>query len=931
MKAEPERTRMADGRTTALLRRRSRSTALSIDTTSITLKEDERQLADILDEYLERLEDGTPVSVDELVAEYPDLETPLREYLSGLSLLNAGIAELNESPFLVGDPDRTRVGDYQLLREVGRGGMGVVYEALQLSLERRVALKVLPFAASLDRRQIIRFETESRAAAQLQHPHIVPVFAVGREDGVHYFAMQFIDGQSVRDTIQDHALAKGRSPTPIFVANLAIQTANALQAAHELGIVHRDIKPSNLLIDKEQHLWVADFGLARTQGNHPHTDVTQTGDVVGTLHYMSPEQARGNSSIADPRSDIYSLGVTLYELLAGQRPFDGESHGEILRQIELGHVPSIRKLNPDVPRDLQNVIMKAMAVEPELRYQTAAEMEADLKRFVEGRPTRARPASRVHVIARWASRNRSVAFSLATTLVGVCLTLAGAMVWQAREYAVIKDKLATTRSTLEQFGLNTAEHLRYVPGATGTRKELLEDLRNHYGALIEASGGGDPELLLEQAITTTKIAQAEREEGNLNGALASYRRAQRDFQMLAQSGGSLNVVPRLANCISNSSVVLLELGDPDSAREEILKAIELQEPLAGNSAEGQLDLAVSLSNLATIEQQRDGDVLEPLIRAAGMAERSLATGSPISRNETLVTLSRILGRLSRHEAAKDTSRSVRWAEKAVSHSAELSAVTDSPQQNQYRSLHAANCDHLAALYSNQNQHDLAIEMYEKAAAQLEAIGNHQDHVVALSNLARSLAATGRTTEELLAYRKAIAVQSGLLLDAPGNLNHVSRLGGLENNLAVALRKGGRIESAMNAYESAVELQHRAWELAPQHLTYYRDSLSRTLFNAGETALSLGRPNSAARYHSRRSELWPTNAEQLFSVAYRVASAVNQMPSGRTRDEWKTQANEVLFKAIDQDRGRRLDGKLVERLSSYLASHKDGNPQTRNHQ
>ncbi len=257
-----------------------------------------------------------------------------------------------------------QIGEYRIVREIGRGGMGIVYEAHQKSLNRQVALKILPFAAVLDQRQIARFRNEAQAAAQLHHPHIVPVFAVGQEQGVNYYAMQYIDGQSLEQAIAElrankqrlatnstkgHGTVNGSTTTMHFrptaalsarpsiehggifrtVARLGREAAEALQHAHEHGIVHRDVKPSNLLIDGDGKLWVTDFGLARIQNDN---GVTLTGDVVGTLRYMSPEQASGNT-LVDARTDVYSLGVTLYEMVTQAQAHCGEDRQTLLQQI----------------------------------------------------------------------------------------------------------------------------------------------------------------------------------------------------------------------------------------------------------------------------------------------------------------------------------------------------------------------------------------------------------------------------------------------------------------------------------------------------------------------------------------------------------------------------------------------------------------------
>src|SRR5262245_7560053 len=263
----------------------------------------EGELARLVEEWTERLQAGQRPDLDSFLAEHPGHAAQLRDLLPALDLLGGLGASAGEQPL-------GRLGDYQILRELGRGGMGVVYEAEQISLGRRVALKVLPFAATMDPRQLQRFHNEARAAAGLHHEHIVPVFAVGCDRGVHFYAMQFIEGQTLAALLGPRSVpsappAEGDAETvnvaaaptehppraaAFFrrVAEWGVQAAEALEYAHGLGIVHRDVKPGNLMIDAQGKLWVTDFGLARFGAD---TGLTMTGDLLGTLRYMSPEQA----------------------------------------------------------------------------------------------------------------------------------------------------------------------------------------------------------------------------------------------------------------------------------------------------------------------------------------------------------------------------------------------------------------------------------------------------------------------------------------------------------------------------------------------------------------------------------------------------------------------------------------------------------------
>ena len=357
------------------------------------------------------------------------------------------------------------LGDFRIVREVGRGGMGIVYEAEQVSLGRRVALKTLPFAAVLDERQLQRFKNEAQAAALLHHQNIVPVYSVGSDGGVHYFAMQFIDGQTLGALIAQlrHASGlgldgrpgttrtarKAPSPTPrpdattltlpemattaattqpaFFrsVAQLGIQVAEALDHAHQQGVVHRDIKPSNLMIDAGGKPWITDFGLARIEAA---PSLTMTGDVLGTLRYMSPEQAKALRAVVDHRTDIYSLGVTLYELLTLRPAFAGTTRQELLRQITLDEPRPPRRLNKSIPADLETILLKAMAKEPAERYATAQHLADDLRRFLGNEPIHARRPSILQRAAKWARRHRAVVTSasaaLLFTIVGLAVGLA---------------------------------------------------------------------------------------------------------------------------------------------------------------------------------------------------------------------------------------------------------------------------------------------------------------------------------------------------------------------------------------------------------------------------------------------------------------------------------------------------------------------------
>jgi WD40 repeat protein/serine/threonine protein kinase len=472
----------------------------------------------VADEFVEAFRQGKRPSVEDFARRYPEHADEIREMLPALVLMEKAKSAADTPGQR--HPAKTaaavpmqQLGDYQILREVGRGGMGVVYEAQQLSLGRHVAIKVLPSHALLDPRQLARFQREARSAARLHHTNIVPVFGVGEQDGLHYYVMQFIHGLGL-DLVLDelrHLRQPGGKPAPTVnealgrridatpnvsaadvaralltgefhppelagalttapaepatgadlrastrvraadasptinlpgqsgastlsetgsqywqsVARIGVQVADALAHASSQGILHRDIKPANLLLDEQGNVWVTDFGLAKADDGDT---LTHTGDIVGTLRYLAPERFNGQG---DLRSDIYSLGLTLYELLTLRPAFDEADRNKLVKEVIHGEPTRPRKLNSGVPRDLETVVLKAIARDPAHRYQTPAEVADDLKRFVEDRPVKARRISAAEKAWRWGRRNPLVAGLLAGIVLVFLIGFAGVF-WQWR-------------------------------------------------------------------------------------------------------------------------------------------------------------------------------------------------------------------------------------------------------------------------------------------------------------------------------------------------------------------------------------------------------------------------------------------------------------------------------------------------------------------
>jgi tetratricopeptide (TPR) repeat protein len=457
---------------------------------------------ELAEEFLARYRCGERPALTEYTDKHPELAEDIRDLFPALVLMEeAGPRETGAAgacgPVTATGQALERLGDFCILREVGRGGMGVVYEAVQESLGRHVALKVLPFAAGSDITCLKRFRREARSVARLHHTNIVPVFEVGECRGTHYYAMQFIQGQGLDQVLQElrplrgDKASGGAPPTPPegaaeapagsqltvslaqglqtgrfaaaepgdapeapcpapavmvsggpvggagglgespatdvadravstvlgsspdlslqsdyhyyrSVARLGLQAAEALAYAHGQKVLHRDIKPANLLLDLQGTLWVTDFGLAKVEGE----DFTRTGDLVGTVRYMAPERFQGQT---DARSDLYSLGATLYELLTLRPAFGELDRGRLIKQVAHDEPPRPSKLDHRVPRDLETIVLKAMAKEPGRRYPSAKELAEDLRLFLADRPIRARRSGVPEHAWRWCRRNPAVA------------------------------------------------------------------------------------------------------------------------------------------------------------------------------------------------------------------------------------------------------------------------------------------------------------------------------------------------------------------------------------------------------------------------------------------------------------------------------------------------------------------------------------------
>jgi serine/threonine protein kinase/Flp pilus assembly protein TadD len=597
----------------------------------------DRLVAEVVAEVTDRLHAGQPVDIEHYAARHPELAERLRGLVPALQALahfSSAADPVGLAPGAAGGAVCGTLGDFRLLREVGRGGMGIVYEAEQISLGRRVALKVLPFAATMDPRHLQRFHNEARAAASLHHEHIVPVYAVGEERAVHFYAMQFIPGQTLAAFIAGLRQRGGRTlasddepttphlpgaPAPTtaapdtvaraaasteaaaldpgyfrHVAELGAQAAEALEHAHQLGIVHRDIKPANLLVDGRGHLWVTDFGLARLGAD---AGLTLTGDLLGTLRYMSPEQALARHGLVDHRSDIYSLGATLYELLTLRPAVAGEDRQEILRAIAFEEPAPPRRRDRAIPPDLETIALKALEKDPEGRYATARELADDLRRFLEDRPIRAKRPAPVQRLLKWSKRHQAAmaATCLFLLLAAIGLAIASVLIWRekaetgkALAWAEKQEQLAREQAARAVAQRERAEsnlhwsiqaahcvlaHLdgeefADVPAAPEVRRRLTAQAVRLFQEHVDESSA-DPGVRYDTACIYLAIGSLHSGQGDHHATLAAFEKAATILEELTlDSPNDAKIWMQLGRVHFHLGDELASLGRmPESARE----------------------------------------------------------------------------------------------------------------------------------------------------------------------------------------------------------------------------------------------------------------------------------------------------------------------------------------------------------------------------
>lgn len=812
-----------------------------------------QELTDIFDQYSAALDAGDQEKADQVLAAHPGIGDEFMTPLRGLYLLGREARQLKEESKQIRSVVK-RLGDFELGEELGRGGMGIVYAAKQISLQRDVALKILPFTAVLDPRQVSRFQNEAQAAASLHHPNIVPVYGVGCERGVHYYSMQLIKGQTfaqlvrqLRDSKKDaesfdsqqddtristlNTVASIHSRSYVRnIVNVGVKIARAIHYAHEHGIIHRDIKPSNLLLDQGGTPWVADFGLARGRGS---ANLTSQGDQVGTLRYMSPEQAAGRNHQVDFRTDVYSLGVTMYELLTLRPVFEENDRIKLLEKIQSDEPPSMRLANSSIPYDLETIINKAIAKNPQQRYDSAEEMAADLNRFFDGKTILARRKSLFERVADSVAKNKRLAATVATLmLLTTMAAIAVASVFyqqQRRERAAAAEAryfLQQAHQTVDRFNLLLSDQVLTVPGSEPLRNEMVSESIGYYKDFLGYTRD-NVGFEFEQAQAHAQLAELHERTGNDVEARIEYETSIKAFASLERADANFEE----ADGLNRLGLLLYRNGDLKNGLSLVESSIDKIEDLDGDDA---LVLhATALANAAKFELAT-GDA-DSSIRRYESALDLLPDDS--SEMEVLVARAKItngyavlLGQSDLQRGIEVLVRSIETIEKSQKKIRGNKAATRVLEVN---AKHLADMrNNIAIFYSRTGEFEDA-ESHAKLAIELwnRQLKQHPSDDEAMQGLATVL----NTVGEVRLKSQSAAAGSKFFAKAEPLLRRANRLrsqpetksrlaGVLHNRSLVAFSSGGSNTSdgpnvALTRIREAIRLQSEAVKAVPENETY----------------------------------------------------------------------------------------------------------------
>jgi serine/threonine-protein kinase len=854
----------------------------------------QQRLDEVIAEYLEAVDAGQTLNPDEWLARFPDLAEPLANFFAeegwvhGLLAVRgpeSGISSQKpegstptppSSDFCPPTPEADAppdFGDYELVEEIARGGMGVVYRARQKSLNRFVALKHILAGRLASAEAVRRFRYEAELAANLDHPHVVPIYEVGEHDGLPYFTMKLIEGGNLA---QHAANFRGDPPA---AARLVAAVARAVHHAHQHGLLHRDLKPANILLSAACGLagptagpakpqaalepFVADFGLARRVSGGP--GLTGSGAAVGTPSYMAPEQARGGA--VTTAADVYSLGAILYELLAGSPPFRADHPLETLRQLQEQEPTRPRALEPKVPRDLETVCLKCLEKDPTRRYASAQELADDLDRFLRGEPIRGRRVGAAGQLWRWC-RRRPLPACLAAVLVLSVVGGLALVTWQWRraeanyhraeeergraleERARADEGFREAHRAVQEFCTRASEgKLRNVPGAQAVRKELLESALAYYERFLRERGE-DASLRAELAEAHLRIGIVCRVLGSNSRGVAACQQALALYrELLRDDPKNVTLRIRLGVALHVIGYFRSQTNDVAAALDSLAEARGLYEAL-GRERPNDPAVQGAIADVLTVTggtQARAGKLADAIASfdQARQIQEELNRRSPgqASGKEGLADI--CLNLALAHRSLGNRAETARFSRQARGLLEGL--VKAEPGNFHYRRqlaraywMVAADLPPAEALPLVRHSHALLVRLCDlepgAAILQSELAASHR-------LLGHIYSKTGRKVEALAEYEKALAVLEPVVRQHPQVTDFQHDLARCHFDVGFMRLELGNPAGALESMTKTHEIRRALVKANPRNATY-RTDLGRILINLSAVFAALGRKREA---------------------------------------------------------------------------------------
>ncbi|MFO0891593.1 MAG: protein kinase [Isosphaeraceae bacterium] len=849
--------------------------------------------------------------------------------------IEASLAHLHPASTQAGDDaDRTSsysVGTatsdgqrFRVLRPHARGGLGAVFVALDSELHREVALKQILDGHADDPVSRSRFLLEAEVTGGLEHPGIVPVYGLGTyADGRPFYAMRFIRGDSLKEAIgrshADAALKADPGRRSLELRRLLrrfTDVCNAIEYAHSRGVLHRDIKPGNVIIGKHGEALVVDWGLAKPMdrleigsGSEERPLIpsassgsaeTLPGSALGTPSYMSPEQARGDLDHLGPRSDVYSLGATLYCLLTGRPPVEDDDVGAVLRAVQRGDFPPPRQLDPAIDRALEAVCLKAMAAEPHGRYGSAKALAEDIERWMADEPVSAWREPPIRRAGRWARRNRTPVAAAAVLLVSAVIGLSLGAILINRERSKAESNFRRARTAVDEYFTTVSEsRLLNVPGLQPLRKELLESARRYYEDFLRERGD-DRSVRAEAASASFRVGWVSQAIGGQKEAMEPYRTATALYEQLARDNpDNLEYRRLLAIGHGAQGLLLAGLDRVDEAMAAHRKALEIRKAIAEahpNDPRARIDVARTRRNIGdlyravgkpaeALAEWDEGVAIarplldKPLPRATGRVD---LTG----RNDLSAIVREDLGSilLDRAEALREVGRKAEALESWEQGRGLFEAlVREQPNDLTLRTR-------LADCYANRHslEYDLGhfeeahryivrslVLREEMAAANPSVLLYRRALSESLLNLGYILFLLHRQPEAMEAYRRATDLAEALLIDEPGASY-------TKNLLAQGLTQRANILSLRGRATEALPLARRAVEIldstARQHpaKVFHASALSNSMRALGRAEEGTGDTSAALKTYERASEVDRSLADRYPGCRYNQACSIALM-------------------------------------------------------